>query len=271
MKRNTRNICRINERKLYRKEKQSMEKERLNKYLASCGLCSRREADRLISEGRVTVNGEKAKTGMQVSGDDAVTVNGRPLPGKDEKVVLAYYKPLGVTCTEKDKFADRKITDMVKFPVRVTYAGRLDKDSEGLMLLTNDGDLIQAMMKGSGGHEKEYLVKVNREVTEEFLQKIRAGVYLSELDITTKPCKAEKNGKYQFKIILTQGVNRQIKRMTKELGYRVIAIKRTRIVNISLKGLKNGEYRQLTKEERQVLYNSCFGKTNKNNLYFNTK
>ncbi len=164
---------------------------------------------------------------------------------------------MGVTCTEKDRFADKKITDMVKFPVRVTYAGRLDKDSEGLMLLTNDGALIQSLMKGSQGHEKEYLVKVNREVTEDFIRKMEAGVYLSELDITTKPCKVEKNGKYQFKIILTQGVNRQIKRMTMELGLRVISIKRTRIANIYLKGLKNGEYRQLTKEEARVLYNLC--------------
>ncbi len=248
-----------------------MERERLNKYLASCGLCSRREADRLISEGRVTVNGEKAEAGMQVSSKDRIAVNGKPVHGKDEKVVLAYYKPIGVTCTEKDRFADRKITDMVKFPVRVTYAGRLDKDSEGLILLTNDGDLIQAMMKGSAGHEKEYLVKVNREITEDFLQKMRAGVYLSELDITTKPCIVEKNGKFQFKIILTQGVNRQIKRMTKELGFHVIAIKRIRVLNITLKGLKNGEYRQLTKEEIHVLYNLCFEKTNKNKLYFNIK
>ena len=209
-----------------------MEKERLNKYLASCGLCSRREADRLIEQGRVVVNGKTAETGMQVKEDDKITVNGKPLHGKDKKVVLAYYKPVGVTCTEKDRFADKKITDMVKFPVRVTYAGRLDKDSEGLMLLTNDGALIQSLMKGSQGHEKEYLVKVNREVTEDFIRKMEAGVYLSELDITTKPCKVEKNGKYQFKIILTQGVNRQIKRMTMELGLRVISIKRTRIANI---------------------------------------
>ena len=169
-----------------------MEKERLNKYLASCGLCSRREADRLIEQGRVVVNGKTAETGMQVKEDDKITVNGKPLHGKDKKVVLAYYKPVGVTCTEKDRFADKKITDMVKFPVRVTYAGRLDKDSEGLMLLTNDGALIQSLMKGSQGHEKEYLVKVNREVTEDFIRKMEAGVYLSELDITTKPRSEER-------------------------------------------------------------------------------
>ena len=234
-----------------------MEKERLNKYLASCGLCSRREADRLIEQGRVVVNGKTAETGMQVKEDDKITVNGKPLHGKDKKVVLAYYKPVGVTCTEKDRFADKKITDMVKFPVRVTYAGRLDKDSEGLMLLTNDGALIQSLMKGSQGHEKEYLVKVNREVTEDFIRKMEAGVYLSELDITTKPCKVEKNGKYQFKIILTQGVNRQIRRMTKELGYRVQAITRVRVVNIRLANLKPGQYRRISGNELHMLYYLC--------------
>ena len=246
-----------------------MEKERLNKYLAACGLCSRRDADRLIAQGRVEVDGKKAETGMQVSGREHITVNGKPLHGKEEKVVLAYYKPVGVTCTEKDRFADKKITDMVKFPVRVTYAGRLDKDSEGLMLLTNDGDLIDAMMRGSAGHEKEYLVKVNREITQGFLEKMRAGVDLSELDIVTRPCQVEKNGKFQFKIILTQGVNRQIKRMTGELGYRVIAIKRIRILNICLKGLKTGEFRRLSQEEARVLYNSCLEKQKKNKFYLN--
>ncbi|MDE7285443.1 MAG: 23S rRNA pseudouridine synthase F, partial [Lachnospiraceae bacterium] len=136
-----------------------MDKERLNKYLASCGVCSRREADRLIEEGRVTVNGERAATGMQVGEEDHIFVNGKGIHGKNKKVVLAYYKPVGVICTEKDRFADKKITDMVKFPVRVTYAGRLDKDSEGLILLSNDGALIDAMMRGSAGHEKEYVVK----------------------------------------------------------------------------------------------------------------
>ena len=126
-----------------------MEKERLNKYLAACGLCSRREADRLIEEGAVSVNGGRAVPGMQVSAGDQIMVNGKSIHGKDEKVVLAYYKPVGVTCTEKDKFADKKITDMVKFPVRVTYAGRLDKDSEGLMILTNDGGLINAIDRKS--------------------------------------------------------------------------------------------------------------------------
>lgn len=231
--------------------------ERINKYLAACGVCSRREADRLIDEGRVTINGQRAYMGMQVDENDKICVNGKQIRGKNEKVVLAYYKPVGVTCTEKDKFADKKITDVVKFPVRVTYAGRLDKDSEGLLLLTNDGDLIDAMMRGSAGHEKEYVVKVNKEITQEFLDKLSAGVYLSELDLTTRPCKVEKVGKFTFKIVLTQGVNRQIRRMASELGYHVNAIKRIRVVNILLANLKPGGYRQIAGEELRVLYNSC--------------
>lgn len=241
-----------------------MEKERLNKYLAACGLCSRREADKLIEEGRVNVNGKRAVAGMQVSSSDQILVNGKPVHGKDEKVVLAYYKPVGVTCTEKDKFADKKITDMVKFPVRVTYAGRLDKDSEGLMLLTNDGELINAMMRGSSGHEKEYVVRVNKEISEEFIKSMSEGVYLSELSVTTKPCKVSKIGKFTFKIILTQGLNRQIKRMVRELGYHVYAIKRVRIENITLDNLKSGQFRRLKNEELHTLYNLCFpGKSEK--------
>ena len=234
-----------------------MEKERLNKYLASCGLCSRREADRLIEEGRVLINGKRAENGMQVGAGDRILVNGKPVHGKNEKVVFAYYKPVGVVCTEKDRFADKKITDMVKFPVRVTYAGRLDKDSEGLLLLTNDGDLINAMMRGSAGHEKEYIVKVNKEITEEFLEKMASGVFLSELNLTTRPCEIEKIGKFTFRIVLTQGVNRQIRRMSKELGFAVNAIKRVRVVNIELASLKPGQYRQILGEELQVLYNLC--------------
>lgn len=234
-----------------------MEKERLNKYLAACGVCSRRDADRLIEEGRVTVNGITAVMGTRVSDRDKIELNGKRLHGKNEKVVFAYYKPVGVTCTERDKFADRKISDMVKFPVRVTYAGRLDKDSEGLLLLTNDGDLIEAMMRGSAGHEKEYIVKVNKEITEEFLNDLASGVYLKELNLTTKPCKAERIGKFTFRIVLTQGVNRQIRRMAGELGYQVKTIKRTRVVNIELANLKPGQFREVKNGELQALYSSC--------------
>lgn len=235
-----------------------MEKERLNKYLASCGVCSRREADRLIEQGRVTVNGIGASMGMQVSGTDRIEVNGKLIHGKNEKVVLAYYKPVGVTCTEKDKFADKKITDVVKFPVRVTYAGRLDKDSEGLLLLTNDGDLIEHMMRGSAGHEKEYVVKVEQKITDDFIKKLSEGVFLHDLGITTRPCQVKMEGIYTFRIVLTQGVNRQIRRMAEELGYRVTSIKRVRVVNIQLAKLKPGEFRQLQGEELEVLYRHCF-------------
>jgi len=234
-----------------------MEKERLNKYLAACGLCSRRDADKLIGEGRVTVNGVTAAMGTKVCSEDKIAVNGRLLKGKDEKLVFAYYKPVGVICTERDKFADKKISDMVKFPVRVTYAGRLDKESEGLLLLTNDGDLIDAMMRGKAGHEKEYIVKVDKEVTEDFIARMAAGVYLKELELTTRPCKAEKIGKFTFRIVLTQGVNRQIRRMAKALSYRVTAIKRVRVVNVELANLKPGEFRQVKNEELRVLYNYC--------------
>lgn len=234
-----------------------MGKERLNKYLASCGVCSRREADRLIEQGRVFVDGQRADMGMQVDGSEQITVNGKLLHGKNEKVVLAYYKPIGVTCTEKDKFADKKVTELVNYPVRVTYAGRLDKDSEGLLLLTNDGDLIHAMMQGSAGHEKEYIVKINKEITDEFLEKMSRGLYLRELKVQTKPCKTEKIGKFTFKIVLTQGVNRQIRRMCKELGCEVKALKRIRIVNVELANLKPGQYRRVENDELRVLYNLC--------------
>ena len=234
-----------------------MKNERLNKYLASCGICSRRDADRLIEAGKVSVNGQKASMGMQVSDQDQILVNGKPVQGKNEKVVFAYYKPVGVICTEKDRFADKKITDMVKFPVRVTYAGRLDKDSEGLLILTNDGELIRAMMSGRAGHEKEYIVKVNKEITDDFLKTLENGVFLPDLNIKTKPCKAEKVGKFSFRIVLTQGVNRQIRRMTRELGYHVYAIKRVRIVNIQLADLKSGQYRRISGNELHTLYNIC--------------
>lgn len=234
-----------------------MEKERLNKYLASCGVCSRREADRLIEEGQVTVNGTAAQVGTQVDSTDKITVRGKLLHGKEEKVVFAYYKPVGVVCTERDKFADKKISDMVHFPVRVTYAGRLDKDSEGLLLLTNDGALIEAMMRGSSGHEKEYIVRLNKEVTDEFVSKMASGVYLRELKVKTRPCRVEKVGKFTFRIVLTQGLNRQIKRMAQELGYHVSTIRRVRVVNVQLAGLQSGQFRQLKGEELDTLYRTC--------------
>lgn len=230
------------------------EKMRLNKYLAGCGICSRRDADKLIASGKVLVNGIVAQVGQQVGPEDTVQIGKKVLGQTGRKVVLACYKPVGVTCTERDAHADRKITDLVRYPVRVTYAGRLDRDSEGLLLLTNDGDLINAMMRGANGHEKEYIVKVNKEITDVFLSKMSQGVFLKELETTTRPCEVVKTGKYTFQIVLTQGLNRQIRRMCRELGYRVQNIKRIRVMNILLGDLLPGAYRELSAQECAKLY-----------------
>ncbi len=228
--------------------------QRLNKYLADCGICSRREADRMIEEGRVTVNGQPADTGMKISDADEVTVDGKKVTRRDKKVVLAYYKPVGVTCTEKDKHAEMTIRDAVDYPVRVTYAGRLDKDSEGLLLLTNDGDLINGLMRAANFHEKEYLVRVNKPITDAFIQKMSEGIYLKDLDVTTRECEVEKIGKFIFRIVLTQGLNRQIRRMCRACGYDAQGLKRVRVANVKLGGLKPGNYRVVTGEELEVLY-----------------
>lgn len=230
---------------------------RLNKYLAECGICSRREADKYIEQGKVRVNGRQAVSGMQVSEADAVEVAGRSIKPLAKKVVIAYNKPVGVTCTEKDKFAEKTITQALSYPVRLTYAGRLDKDSEGLMIMTNDGDLIQHMMKGSNQHEKEYVVKVHKELTQDFCADLGKGVYLKDLDRTTRPCEVEMLGKYTFRIVLTQGLNRQIRRMCESFGYRVTSLKRIRVVNIELGNLKTGQYREVTGAELQELYQLC--------------
>lgn len=233
------------------------DKIRINKYLSSNGFCSRREADRLIEQGRVTINGITAVMGDKAGVGDVVLVGSRQVGTGNKKVVLAFYKPQGVVCTEKDAHADKIVKDWVHYPVRVTYAGRLDKDSEGLLLLSNDGDLIQAMMKGTNNHEKEYIVKTDREITDDFLFRMEKGVYLKELSLTTKPCRVEKIGKYTFRIILTQGVNRQIRRMCAVFGYRVNALKRIRVMNIELGDLREGQFRELTEEELMLLYKQC--------------
>ncbi len=231
---------------------------RLNKYLAECGLCSRREADKLIDQGRVYVNGQRAVSGMKVCDRDIVEVNHQRLQSAAaSKVVLAYNKPVGITCTEKDRYAEKTIVEAVNYPVRLTYAGRLDKASDGLIILTNDGELIQRMMKGANGHEKEYLVKVDRELTEEFLTKMAQGVYLKELDVTTRPCTLKRIGKYTFQITLTQGLNRQIRRMCGCFGYNVKSLTRIRVMNIELNGLKSGVYREIKGQERETLYRLC--------------
>ena len=233
------------------------EEIRLNKYLASCGVCSRRDADKLIEAGVVCVDGKTAGTGRRVTGAERITVRGKLLQGPDEKVVLAYYKPLGVVCSERDAHAARLVTKELGYGKRVTYAGRLDKDSEGLLLLTNDGELIEAMMRGRNGHEKEYIIKSEKPWEAQAIDNMRQGVYLEELEKTTRPCEIEQIGEKTLKIILTQGLNRQIRRMCKTQGYQVKSLKRTRVVNIGLGTLKPGEYRELSIGEKAELYNRC--------------
>lgn len=230
---------------------------RLNKYLSEAGVCSRREADRLIESGVVTVDGKNAVPGMKVEDGQEVCVGKKRIKSKIKKTVLAVYKPAGIVCTE-DKREKKNIIRFLNYPLRVTYAGRLDKDSEGLLIMTNDGDLINGMMRARFSHEKEYKVTVNKEITPEFIEKMSRGVHIRDreknLDAVTRPCKVRKNGKYTFSIILTQGINRQIRRMCEALGYKVTTLKRIRIMNVELGNLKPGEVRELTEQELKELY-----------------
>ena len=230
---------------------------RINKYLAACGVCSRRQADLLLQEGKVTVNGEVASTGRGVTKKDLVLVNGKPIHLPNKPVVLAYYKPVGVVCTEKDKHAERDVIQELGYQKRVTYAGRLDKDSEGLLIMTDDGSLIDGMMKGANRHEKEYIVRVDKELKQDDIEILKKGVYLKEIQQKTRPCEIEKVGKYTMKIILTQGLNRQIRRMCETKNYKVLQLKRVRIMNVFLASLKPGEYRELDEEECKMLYDQC--------------
>ena len=224
---------------------------RLNKYLSEAGVCSRREADRLIETGRVTVDGKTARTGRKIIPGQEGRVGKKLVSKGDEMVVLAVNKPRGIVCTE-EKRERNSIVRFLDYPIRVTYIGRLDKDSRGLLLMTNNGDIINRMMRAANHHEKEYKVTVDKEVTDEFLEKMAGGVPI--LDTVTRPCRVRKIGKYTFSIILTQGLNRQIRRMCEALGYEVKDLLRVRVMNIRLGSLKEGEYRELTDEELDELY-----------------
>lgn len=230
---------------------QKSEPVRLNKYLSEAGVCSRREADRLIETGRVTVDGQRAQTGMRIVPGQVVKVGNKVVSKQDEMIVLAVNKPRGIVCTEERRERD-SIVRFLNYPVRVTYIGRLDKDSHGLLLMTNNGDIINKMMRAANKHEKEYKVAVDKEITEDFLKKMAAGVPI--LDTVTRPCTVKKIGKYTFSIILTQGLNRQIRRMCEALGYEVKDLLRVRVMNITLDGLKDGQYRKLTDQELNELY-----------------
>ena len=225
-----------------------MEDVRLNKFIADCGYCSRREADRLIEAGKVTVNGTKAEMGMRVTDDDTVIIDGKRLKREDETILLIFNKPPGITCTTA-KDDETNVVDYINYPKRIYPIGRLDKYSEGLLLLTNRGDLVNGIMRSRYDHEKEYIVTVDRPVDDIFLRKMSAGVYLKELDVTTKPCKCQKVARNKFSMIITQGLNRQIRRMCEEMGCRVMKLKRVRILDIELGDLPVGEYRKATKKE----------------------
>ncbi len=224
---------------------------RLNKYLSEAGVCSRREADKLIERGKVTVDGRRAEMGMKVTESQVVCVGKKQIKPKNEMVLLAVNKPVGIVCTE-EKREKNNIIQFLKYPQRITYIGRLDKDSEGLLLMTNNGDIINKMMRAGNEHEKEYIVTVNKPITDEFIEKMAGGVPI--LDTVTRKCRVEKFGKFKFRIILTQGLNRQIRRMCEYLGYKVTRLSRVRVMNIKLGDLKPGEYRAVTEKEISKLY-----------------
>lgn len=232
---------------------------RLNKYIADSGICSRRKADEMIEKGLVTVNGEVATMGLKVSASDVVSVNGKTVKPVEEKIYLAFNKPVGITCTA-DTDDETNVIDYISYPKRITYCGRLDKESEGLLIMTNDGDIINKMMKAVNYHEKEYIVTVDKKVTKGFIKRMSEGVYLEELNVTTRACKVKAfDDENTFQIILTQGLNRQIRRMCEALGFRVVSLKRVRVMNIKLGNLKSGKYRELTTQELKVLKSMISG------------
>lgn len=228
-----------------------LETKRINKYLSDRGICSRREADKLIEQQRVFINGIIAEPGSKVSVGDEVRLDNVIISTEKEKrIYMAFNKPVGITCTT-DKSIHGNIVDYINYPIRIFHIGRLDKDSEGLILMTNDGDIVNKILRAENNHEKEYIVTVDKPLTNEFLKNMSEGVKI--LNTITKPCKIKKEGKYVFNIILTQGLNRQIRRMCSFFGYNVISLKRIRIMNINLASLKVGQWRYLTKEELEKL------------------
>ncbi|WNC15707.1 23S rRNA pseudouridine(2604) synthase RluF [Brevibacillus brevis] len=226
---------------------------RINKYISETGFCSRRESDKLIEAGRVTINGRPAELGSTVDPGDDVRIDGNPVGPKKKNVYIALNKPVGITCTT-ELHVKGNIIDFVGHPERIFPIGRLDKDSQGLILLTNDGDIVNKILRAENNHEKEYIVTVDKPITPTFLQGMAGGVRI--LGTVTKPCKVTKLGDRVFQIILTQGLNRQIRRMCQAFGYQVRQLKRVRIMNIHLGHLRVGQWRDLTPEELQELNKS---------------
>jgi 23S rRNA pseudouridine2604 synthase len=219
---------------------------RLNKWLSEAGVCSRREADRRIEAGQVLVNGVKAQMGMRVSPQDDIYYLGKRVEKKEGMVLLLFHKPRGIVCTA-EKREKNNIVDYLDYPTRIYPVGRLDKDSEGLILMTNQGSLVNRIMRAGNYHEKEYIVQVDKEITADFIRQMSTGIPI--LDTITRPCKVHKVDRYTFRIILTQGLNRQIRRMCEYLGYQVHRLKRERIMNLTLTGISLGKYRMVTQEE----------------------
>ncbi|WP_155593070.1 23S rRNA pseudouridine(2604) synthase RluF [Lysinibacillus cavernae] len=224
---------------------------RINKYLSETGIISRRGADKWIAEGKVTINGEQATVGSQVDNGDMVCVDGKEVKKEQQLVYIGLNKPVGITSTT-ERHIKGNVVDFVNHPLRIFHIGRLDKESEGLLLLTNDGDIVNKILRAENHHEKEYIVQVDKPITEQFIKKMGAGVDI--LDTTTLPCYVEKISDKVFKIILEQGLNRQIRRMCSALGYSVKRLQRIRIMNIKLGNLKVGQWRDLTDKERTELF-----------------
>ncbi len=229
----------------------NLTEKRLNKFISETGFCSRREADKLIDAGRVTVNGKVPEMGLKVTTNDEVLVDGKPLKAKAKPIYIALNKPTGITCTtERD--IPGNIVDFIGHKQRIFPIGRLDKPSDGLIFLTNDGDIVNKILRAGNDHEKEYVVRVDKPITERFIKSMSSGVNI--LDTVTLPCKVTKESKYSFRIVLTQGLNRQIRRMCEALGYQVFKLRRVRIMNITIDGIPNGEWRYLTDTEvKQIL------------------
>ncbi|AIH01503.1 ribosomal large subunit pseudouridine synthase f [Riemerella anatipestifer CH3] len=228
-----------------------VEKVRINKYLSEVGFCSRREADKILEQGRITINGKIPELGTKVCAEDEIRVDGKLITEPKEKhVYIAFNKPVGIVCTTDTKREKNNIIDYIKYPKRIFPIGRLDKPSEGLILLTSDGDIVNKILRARNNHEKEYIVRVDKPITNKFLEQMRAGVPI--LGTITRKCEVEQLDKMQFRIVLTQGLNRQIRRMCEYLGYEVKKLKRIRIMNIHL-DLPIGKWRELTPNEMKTL------------------
>jgi 23S rRNA pseudouridine2604 synthase len=234
----------------WKKDSKALEPVRINKFISETGFCSRREADKLVEQGRVTLNGRMAVLGDKATADDDVRVNGKPIKTKNAGVYIAFNKPVGITCTT-ERHIKGNIIDYIRHKERIFPIGRLDKPSEGLIFLTSDGDIVNKILRAGNNHEKEYVVTVNKPITPDFIQKMASGVPV--LGVITKKCFVRKDSTFVFTIILTQGLNRQIRRMCEYLGYNVTRLKRVRIMNVTLENLPTGKWRDLTAGEMKEI------------------